>query len=128
MKSRWSISLVLTLMLCLPLQGMASLLMHCSVSVGALSGQSSELQHEVGVDQPCHEAASTAQQAASADMETEPISCAGCDRHCTTLALPVTFKLAASQPSSPPRAGQNDPPRAGIVLDAQTSPPITFLL
>jgi hypothetical protein len=127
MKSRWSISLVLTLMLCLPLQGMASLLMHCSVGAGALSGQSSELQH-AAAEQPCHEAVSTAQQAASADIEAEPISCAGCDRHCMALALPVTFKLATSLPSSPPRSGHNDPPRAGIVLDAWTRPPISLLL
>jgi hypothetical protein len=124
MKSRWTLSLVFSLMLCLPLQGMASWLMPCSPLV---SGQGSEPQHDAA-EPRCHEVVSGAHEWGSTDTNIYQASCAGCDMHCTAWALPVTFKLAASQPSSPPRAGQNDPPRAGIVLDAQTRPPITFLL
>jgi hypothetical protein len=123
MKSRWTLSLIFSLMLYLPLQGMASGLMPCSP---LLSGQSSE-PHDAAKP-PCHEVVSGAHEWGSTDTNTYQGSCAGCDMHCTAWALPVTFKLASGLPISSPRSVHHDPARDGVVLDALMRPPISVLL
>ena len=127
MKSRWSLSLILSLMLCLPLQGIASLLMHCPARADAVAAQMGDLQPDAA-SQPCHEAEADPQQA-PADSDAPAFSCAACDLHCSALvALPATMNPTSSLLLGSAHPGVNDPPRDGIVHDAQTRPPITFLL
>ncbi len=127
MKSRWSLSLILSLMLCLPLQGMATLLMHCPAHADAVAVQTGDLQTDAA-GQPCHEADTDPHQG-PADSDAPAFSCAACDLYCSALAaLPVMQNPPSSLPLGSAHPGVNDPLRDGVVLDSQTRPPITFLL